>query len=82
MSLLNIDGYSSLKKDPSSGGVVNVDRSSYNEYMKARAAAQRTAQANADTASAVNTMQEKINSMESEMSEIKQLLIQLIHKGN
>lgn len=82
MSLLNIDGFNSLKKDPSSGGVVNVDKSSYQNYMKNRAAAQKTAQANADTAAAVSTMQEKINNMESEMTEIKQLLIQLIQKGN
>lgn len=82
MSLLNIDGFNSLKKDPSSGGVVNVDKSSYQNYMKNRAAAQAVAQANANTASAVSGMQDKINSIESEMNEIKQLLIQLIQKGN
>ena len=82
MTLLNVEGYSSLKKDPSTGGVINTDRSSYQEYMKSRAAAQRIAQTNLDTAAAVSDLQGKINSMESEMSEIKQLLIQLIHKGN
>lgn len=82
MTLANIEGFSSLKKDTASGGVVNVDSSAYKSYMKSRAIATRNAEIQNDTQTAIHMLESKINSMESDISDIKNLVLQLIQKGN
>lgn len=82
MTLLNVEGYNSLKKDPTSGGVVNVDKTSYDNYMKSKAIALRQVQSHVDTQQAVVDLQSKINSIESDISDIRDLIFQLVQKGN
>lgn len=82
MSLLNIEGYNNLKKDPSSGGVVNVDAKSYDNYMANKTIAQRNIQQQKSTQESVTKMQDEINTIKNDLSDIRMLLVQILHKGN
>lgn len=82
MSLLNVEGYTNLKKDPSSGGVVNVDKSGYEAYMKSRAFAKRNVDQQRVTQDAVVHLQDQINNIKSDLTGIKDMLLQLLQKGN
>lgn len=82
MTLLNVDGYSNLKKDPSSGGVVNVDKRGYKAYLENKRLALQQYEENKSSQEQVSTLQDEINTMKGEMSEIKSLLIKLLEKGN
>lgn len=81
MSLEKVEGFSGLMKDTSSGGVVNVDKRSYNEYMKSKTIAQRNIQQQRATQETVQELQSEINTIKNDMLDIKMLLTQLI-KGN
>lgn len=82
MSLEKVEGYSGLMKDTSSGGVVNVDRRSYQEYLKSKTIAQRNIQQQKVTQETVLDLQDQINIMKNDMSDIKMMLAQLLQKGN
>lgn len=82
MSLEKIEGFSGLMKDTSSGGVVNVDRRSYSEYLKSKTIAHRNLQQQKATQNTVEDLQREINNIKNDMSDIKTMLVQLIQKGN
>ena len=74
MNLVKIEGYEQYKKDTTTGGVVNTDRRSFENYQRAKIhAAQRN--------TAVVTLENEINSLKSDISDIKDILIQLLEKG-
>tara|TARA_B100000212_G_scaffold150583_1_gene113257 strand:- start:870 stop:1091 length:222 start_codon:yes stop_codon:yes gene_type:complete len=62
-SLIPVEGNSNLKRDPKTGAIVNTDRSEYEKYIAQREAKQLD--------------KERLNKLESEISEIKQLLVKL-----
>ena len=62
-SLIPVEGNSNLKRDPKTGAIVNTDRSEYEKYIAQREAKQSD--------------KERLNKLESEISEIKQLLVKL-----
>lgn len=82
MSLLNIEGYNNLKKDPASGGVVNVDSKSYENYMMNKSIAKRNIQQQKSTHDSVTKMQDEINTIKNDLSDIRTLLMKLLQKGN
>jgi hypothetical protein len=71
MILVDIEDSSSLKRDIESGAVVNVNHQEYREYME-----MKTNKLNELTEKKLQ--EAKINNLEKDVSEIKQLLLQLI----
>jgi len=62
-SLIPVEGNSNLARDPKTGAIVNTDRSEYEKYIAQRDAKQLD--------------KDRLDKMESELSEIKQLLVKL-----
>ena len=62
-----VEGHHGLERDRHSGAIVNTDREAYNNFIR---------RANAKKANA-----ERLNRLEKDMSEIKDLIRQLIEKG-
>jgi hypothetical protein len=67
MTRVKIEDYSNYEKDTESKGIVSVDRSALAAYKKQREMLTKTI-----------TVNEKINNLEKELSEIKQLLFRLV----
>lgn len=82
MSLEKVEGFSSLRKDTASGGVVNVDSQTFKNYKSQRMAAMQKFEENKATIQTVSSLKEEINSLKSDLSDIKQILVKLIEKGN
>jgi hypothetical protein len=81
MTLLNVEGYSNLKKDSATGGVVNVDGKSYKSYLANKTLAMQKYEEQIHTQHNVSVMQEEINTMKSDLNEIKSILLQILEKG-
>ncbi len=62
-SLIPVEGNSNLARDPKTGAIVNTNRSEYEKYIAQREAKQLD--------------KDRLDKMESELSEIKQLLVKL-----
>jgi len=82
MSLLNIEGHSNLKKDTSSGGIVNVDKNSYQAYILQKTLAKRTIQQQQIAQESISHLQSQINSITGDLADVKTLLLQILQKGN
>jgi hypothetical protein len=80
MNLVKVEGHAELRKDKSSGGVVNVDRKSYAEYQKAKKIAEKKVRQQENAFNKIEVLENDINSIKSEMGDIKQLLTTLIEK--
>lgn len=81
MSLINVDGFSNLKKDSSSGGVINVDSVSYKNYKQSRTLALQKFEEQQQTVSQVQQLENEINTIKCDLSDIKSILQQLLEKG-
>lgn len=62
-SLIPVEGNSNLSRDPKTGAILNTNRSEYEKYIAQREAKELD--------------KERLNKLESEISEIKQLLVKL-----
>ena len=62
-SLIPVEGNPNLSRDPKTGAILNTNRSEYEEYI-----AQRNER---------ETDKQRLTQLESEISEIKQLLVKL-----
>jgi hypothetical protein len=82
MSLVQVDGFNSLRKDTATGGVVNVDKKSYEAHKAQKMIAVRNAQAQKSTQESVTMLQDEINILKADLVDIKTLLVKLIEKGN
>lgn len=80
MKLVNIEGYSSLKKDTTNGGVVNTNKSAYKNYMKKKSSALAKYNKQEQVNDKVSRLENDINSMRNEVSEIKDILTNLAKK--
>ena len=80
-TLQKVEGYSNLRKDAYSGGVINVDRSSYEYHQNAKRLALQQIQEKQELKSNVEVMQGEINNIKGELSDIKGLLVQILNKG-
>jgi hypothetical protein len=80
MEMLKVEGFTNLRKDPSNGGVVNVDRKSYEAHqlqkriIKNNQLQQQVAQ---DT---VTGMQSEINNIKNDLSDIRDMLELLLQR--
>ncbi len=82
MSLVSVEGYKNLKKDTSSGGVVNIDSRGYKTYLENKKLALQQHEEQKQTQSSVMQLQQEINTIKSDMNDIKSILMQLLEKGN
>ena len=82
MTLLSIEGFNGLKKDPTTGGVVNVDKRSYESYMTSKNIALQKHRESTATNEAVTHLQEQINTIKGDLVDIKTILLQILEKGN
>ena len=80
MDLVKVEGYSSLRKDSTNGGVVNVDKKSYSEYQKAKRIAEKKHREQEKAAESVHALKNEINTIRSEISELKDLITTLAQK--
>lgn len=80
MSRLQIDGYSNLVKDPTSGGVINNDPQAYVEYKKRREAAIKGLNEKKALENRVINTEKDINKLKSDVNDIKNMLNSIIDK--
>ena len=74
MEYLKVRGHSGLVRDISSGAIVNMNRTEYEEYMeRVRLAEEKENLLSQHTA--------EINNIKNELQDIKTLLLQLVNKG-
>ena len=73
MSKLQVEGFASLVRDTNSNAIVNVNRSEYDLYMKRFKAREKQSDVLRDTVKEINTLK-------SELFEIKKLLKEVIKK--
>ena len=75
MSQVKVEHYPELRRDEWSKGITNVDNTAYNNYMNGALARKQRAQ----------TLEEntkEINNLKEDMSEVKDMLRQLLSKQN
>jgi predicted transcriptional regulator len=70
MGLVRIEGHLNLYKDEDTGAVVNLDNTAYNQYIQSKKNKEIKAK----------TQREEIDSIKTEISEIKSLLKELINE--
>ena len=71
--MIKVEGHSDLRRDESTGAIINVNNSAYNNYLIRQR--NRDAQDNE-----LETMKEDLDSLKSDINEIKKLLSQLAQK--
>ncbi len=74
MDYYKIDGNKDLARDPKTNAVINVNGLEHDQYIAIRAAKNEKNQV-------VDTIEEDLNDLRSEINEIKSLLKELVH-GN
>lgn len=70
-SLIPVEGYDGLARDPQTGAVINTNKSDFEKYKSISKARRNFDQKIEDTAAEVASLKEEI-------SEIKQLLVKLV----
>lgn len=78
--LVSIEGHTSLKKDISNGGVVNVDKNAYKKYLQSKEQAKRAHEEKIQHQQTIVRMESEINSMKQDMNDIKKMLESLVNK--
>jgi len=73
MSKLQVEGFASLVRDTSSNAIVNVNKSEYQLYMNRHKAREKQSDVLRNTVKEINTLK-------SELFEIKKLLKEVIKK--
>ena len=82
MSLAQVEGFSSLRKDTASGGVINVDNRSYEAHRAQKIAAIRNINQQKAAQESVEKLQNEINTIKTDLVDIRTMLAQLLQKGN
>ena len=80
MSKLQINGYSNLVKDPTSGGVVNNDPMAYIEYKNKQKLLLKAINEKKALENKVIDIENDINKLKSDVSDIKDMLGSIISK--
>lgn len=71
--LIKVVDHPNLRRDRHSGAIVDVDEDAYNNYLQQK-------QAKLNQAARISLLEETINKVESDVSEIKSLLTRLLEK--
>lgn len=79
--LHKVEGHTNLRKDLYSGGIINVDKNSYNSYQNTKRLALQQLQEKHQIKEDVKDLRNEINNIKEQVSDIKDLLMQLINKG-
>ena len=74
MEFVQEKDHENLVRDPSSNGIINTNKSEYDEYIARRDAAEKSKNSEV-------TMKEDLDNLKGEINEIKSLLKELVH-GN
>lgn len=69
--MLKVQGHDYLYRDPSTGAIINTDNSEYQKYRDARRRALK-----------VETIENDLNNLKEEISEIKSLLLELVKNAD
>ena len=72
MDVYTEKGHKDLARDPETNTIVNVNRVSYDQYIASR-------KAKSEKNQKVQTMEEDLANVKSELNEIKSLLKELLH---
>jgi len=72
-NFLKVEGHDGLYRDPTTGAIVNRDKSGFQAYMD-------SVKQSRDREAKVDRVAEELNTLKNEMSEIKGLLVQLLNK--
>ena len=80
MTKLQVDGYSNLVKDPTTGGITNGDPQSYKEYKKKREIALQNINEKNALENRVIDVEKDINKVKSDVNDIKNMLQSIIDK--
>jgi hypothetical protein len=70
MTLARIEGHLNLYKDETTGAVINLDNTAYNQYIQSRKNKENKRK----------TQQQEIDNLKNEVSEIKSLIMELINE--
>lgn len=81
MSLEKVEGYSNLRKDVANGGVINVDKKSFESYKTQRLFALQKSEETKHTIGSVAKLETEINNIKCDMQDIKMMLQSLLEKG-
>lgn len=79
--LAKVEGYSNLRKDLSSGGVINIDASGYQAHKTAKRNMMVQIQEKKQLQDSVASLEGEINNIKDELSDIKVLLTKILNKG-
>ena len=74
IDLITVKDHKDLVRDPVSNGIINTNKSEYDEYIARRDAAKKAKDSEL-------TMKEDLDNLKGEINEIKSLLKELVH-GN
>ena len=74
MEFVQVKDHENLVRDPSSNGIINTNKSDYDEYIARREAANKEKEKSSN-------MEEDLANLKGEINEIKSLLKELVH-GN
>ena len=79
--IVKVEGYGGLAKDLQNGGVINVDKKSYEHHKLAKTIALKNIEEISTTKLTVNSLQTELDSLKQDIGEIKQMLFSLTQKG-
>ena len=77
-SLVKISGYSNLAKDVKNGGVVNIDKKSYEQHLTAKNMAKLRMQEQVAAKESISNLQQDVETLKEDISSIKEMLKKLI----
>ena len=80
MSLVKVTGYESLYRDVNSRAILNTNRVEYDNYLKRKEAAESFRLEHDSQIKDIESLKDEINTINSELSDIKQLLLILVNK--
>jgi len=80
-TLNKVKGYSHLRKDTSTGAVVNVDRRAYEEHMRVRQVAEMNLAQKRIAQESINNMRNEIDCIKDDMADIKSMLLSLMNRN-
>ena len=72
MEKYTVEGHSDLARDPRTGSIVNVNKTEYEQYLARR-------EVKSEKNQKVQTIEEDLANVKSELNEIKSLLKELLH---
>lgn len=76
--LVRVDGYTNLRKDTSTGGVVNVDKNSYESYQLSKRIALKQIEEKKITEETIENIQTELTAVKNDIGEIKGMLSLLL----